>query len=100
MAGRVELRDRTGHRGNLAVVLETPTLSFASEKGPPSRWFCQWHGTTPVASHGTTLSIHQHRPKTDSAGPPKPSRRRPHGVQGGNGGPDQRGAQTLAFRRG
>ncbi len=25
MAGRVELRDRTGHRGNLAVVLETPT---------------------------------------------------------------------------
>ena len=75
-------------------------LSFASEKGPPSRWFCQWHGTTPVASHGTTLSIHQHRPKTDSAGPAMPSRRRPHGVQGGKRGPDQRGAQTLAFRRG
>ena len=26
----------------------------ASHMGPLHRWFCQRHGTTPVASHGTT----------------------------------------------
>jgi hypothetical protein len=29
-------------------------LSFASDMGPPERWFCQRHGTTLIASHGTT----------------------------------------------
>ena len=29
-------------------------LSFASEIGPPDRWFCQRHWTTPFASHWTT----------------------------------------------
>jgi hypothetical protein len=29
-------------------------VSLASEMGPGSRWFCQWHGTIRVASHGTT----------------------------------------------
>ncbi len=73
-----------------------PRRSFASHMGPASRWFCQWHGTTPVASYGTTLRVHRRRPKRHSAGPPKPMRRRPHGVQGGHGGPDQRGAPALA----
>jgi hypothetical protein len=47
-------------------------LSFASHMGPPSHEFCQWHGTTPVASYGTTLRVHLCRPKTHSAGPPMP----------------------------
>jgi len=29
-------------------------VSPASQMGPLDRWFCQRHGTTPVASHGTT----------------------------------------------
>jgi hypothetical protein len=33
-------------------------LSFASRMGLGSRWFCQWDETTPVASHGTTVSVH------------------------------------------
>ncbi len=55
-------------------------LSFASRMGPGSRWFCQWDGTTPVASHGTTLRVHQRRPESYSAGSLS---RRPNGVQGG-----------------
>ena len=41
----------------------TSDLSFASDMGPPSRQFCQRHGTTRVASHGTTLTIHHLRPR-------------------------------------
>ena len=48
-------RERRGGRA--------PRLSFASDMGPPSCRLCQRHGTTPVASHGTTLSIHHPRPK-------------------------------------
>jgi len=70
-------------------------MSFASDMGPLTGWFCQSHGTTPVASYGTTLRIHQCRPKRHSAGPPTPMRRRPHGIQGGHSGSDSRGAQAL-----
>jgi PBP superfamily domain len=43
-------------------------LSFASCMGPGSRWFCQWDGTTPVASYGTTVRVPQRRPVSHSAG--------------------------------
>ena len=32
----------------------TILVSLASHMGPGSCWFCQWHGTTRVASYGTT----------------------------------------------
>ncbi|MGH9092219.1 MAG: hypothetical protein ACRDZR_12715, partial [Acidimicrobiales bacterium] len=42
-----------------------PTLqvSLASHMGPGSRRLCQRHGTTTVASYGTTLTIHRRRPE-------------------------------------
>ena len=73
-------------------------VSLASHMGPGRSEFCQRHGTTSVASYGTTLTIHRRRPKRHSAGPPKPRRRRPHGVQGGQRGSDTRGAQTVVVR--
>ncbi|MGH3629673.1 MAG: ISL3 family transposase [Sciscionella sp.] len=74
------------------------SLSFASRMGPADEQFCQRHGTTPVASYGTTLRVHHRRPKSHSAGPPMPMRRRLHGVQGGHGGAGQRGASALVAR--
>ncbi|MGH9044855.1 MAG: hypothetical protein ACRDVP_08520, partial [Acidimicrobiales bacterium] len=56
--------------------------------------------TTLVASYGTTLTIHRRRPKRDSAGSPKPRRRRPHGVQGGHGGRDTRALRCWLRGRG
>jgi transposase len=74
-------------------------LSFASDMGPARRWFCQWHGTTLVASHGTTLRVHQRRPNIGSAWSPTRDAEEAHGVQGGIGGPGTRGVAEVASGR-
>ena len=63
---------RLPHSRSEALDEDSARLSFASHMGPPSHEFCQWHGTTPVASYGTTLRVHLCRPKTHSAGPLTP----------------------------
>jgi len=41
-------------------IRKSHSVSFASDMGPLTGWFCQSYGTTPVASYGTTLRVRHH----------------------------------------